>query len=529
MELTQYLCGSYTRLSKEDKDDTGALDESSSISSQKLIITSFAKFNNLNVVKEYVDDGYSGGNFERPAFKEMISDIESGKINCIITKDLSRLGREMYRTGKYIEEYFLEKGIRYIAINDSYDSNIGDSMLGIRLSVNDLYLRDVSKKVRTSFRAKQEKGDYIGSLPRYGYIKNPENSHQLIVDEEVREIVEYIYDMAEAEYSPAKIAEMLTLKKVPIPIVHKKDPRGLNVIENDGFGIWKRQTIKDILTSKMYIGYMVQNTFNKVSYNSKKLRKIPESQQIVVKDTHEAIVSVEKYNKVQKILISRTKNITEINVDKHLLSGLLKCKECGRTLRISESKKKKGIVRYTQCNLYTRKGKFGVCSSHRLCYDLLEEDVLAFLKEICEKFCEHYNFTKIENNSANVVASDITVINDKIAVIDKRVSKNNGIIEKLYLDRLNEVISEQTYINMAEKYENENKNYLNDKKLFVEKKQILLSESRNGKFDKCLKTVKDYMSLKAPTINEIKRLVKYIEIDKAKNVFVRLNFKLLNV
>ena len=150
--MMQYLCGSYTRLSKEDDNDVS--DESSSISSQKLIITSFAKFNGLNIVKEYVDDGYSGGNFERPGFEEMIADIEAGKINCVITKDLSRLGREMYKTGNYIEQYFLEKGIRYIAINDSFDSNIGDSMLGIRLSVNDLYLRDISKKVRTSLDRK---------------------------------------------------------------------------------------------------------------------------------------------------------------------------------------------------------------------------------------------------------------------------------------------------------------------------------------------------------------------------------------
>ena len=179
----QYLCAGYDRLSDADNKN----DESSSIQSQKIIIDSFAKFNNLKIVKHYVDDGYSGGNFDRPGFKAMIEDIEKGKINCVITKDLSRLGRELYKTGKYIEEYFLEKGVRYIAINDSYDSNIGDAMLGIRLSVNDLYLRDVSKKVKTSLRAKQNRGDYIGSFPLYGYKKDPNDRHKLIVDEEVRE------------------------------------------------------------------------------------------------------------------------------------------------------------------------------------------------------------------------------------------------------------------------------------------------------------------------------------------------------
>src|SRR5574344_51230 len=198
----QYLCGGYDRLSDADN----KVDESSSIQSQKMIIDAFAKFNNFNIIKHYVDDGYSGGNFERPAFKEMIRDIELGKINCVITKDLSRLGREMYKTGRYIEEYFLEKGVRYIAINDSFDSNIGDSMLGIRLGVNDLYLRDVSKKVRTSFRAKQNKGDYIGSLPLYGYIKDPNDKHKLIIDDNVAPNIELIYDLAFDGMTPQKIA-----------------------------------------------------------------------------------------------------------------------------------------------------------------------------------------------------------------------------------------------------------------------------------------------------------------------------------
>ena len=173
----EYICGAYDRLSDADS----KTDESSSIQSQKIIIDSFAKFNNLKIYKHYVDDGYSGGNFERPGFAEMIQDIENGLINCVITKDLSRLGREMYGTGKYIEEFFLEHNVRYIAINDSYDSLIGDSMLGLRLGVNDLYLRDVSKKVKSSFRVKQEKGEYIGSFPCYGYMKDPNDHHKLII------------------------------------------------------------------------------------------------------------------------------------------------------------------------------------------------------------------------------------------------------------------------------------------------------------------------------------------------------------
>ena len=171
----KYYVGAYERLSREDD----RKEESSSIESQKMIIESFAKFNKLQIIKHYSDDGFTGSNFNRPGFEELKKDIEEGMINCVIVKDLSRLGRELYLTGQYIEEYFLSKNVRFIAINDGYDSEIGDSMLGIRLSVNDMYLRDTSKKIRSSFDEKRRRGDYIGSIPTYGYIKNPNNPKQI--------------------------------------------------------------------------------------------------------------------------------------------------------------------------------------------------------------------------------------------------------------------------------------------------------------------------------------------------------------
>ena len=305
-----YNCAEYLRLSKED---LGRNDESSSIQSQRLIIEAFARHNNLKIVEEYVDDGYSGGNFDRPAFTRMIEDIESGKINCVITKDLSRLGREMYKTGNYIEEYFLEHDVRYIAINDSYDSNIGDSMLGLRLGVNDLYLRDVSKKVRSSFRIKQERGEYIGSFPCYGYIKDPEDKHKLIIDPEASKIVKLIYELCLEGLGVTRICRKLTEDKIPIPIVYKKEPRGLAVIENDGYGIWKNSTVRNILKSQMYIGNMVQHTHEKISYNQKKCKHLNEKDFIIVENTHEPIISKEDFEKVQEILKQKSHTAKDRN------------------------------------------------------------------------------------------------------------------------------------------------------------------------------------------------------------------------
>ena len=223
LDNSVYKCGEYRRLSREDR---FTKDESESIKNQGLLINSFAEHNGFNIVKTYIDDGFSGGNFDRPGFEELIKDIEKGKIDCVITKDLSRLGRELYGTGKYVEEYFREKKVRYIAINDSYDSIIGDSMLGVRLSVNDLYLRDVSKKVRSSLKIKQEKGDYIGSYAKYGYMKDPKNHNHLIVDPESSKIVKLIYSWYLEGLSIKRICDNLTDKKIPIPIVYKKEGRG---------------------------------------------------------------------------------------------------------------------------------------------------------------------------------------------------------------------------------------------------------------------------------------------------------------
>ncbi len=517
----KYICGAYDRLSDADS----KTDESSSIQSQKIIIDAFAKFNNLEIYKHYVDDGYSGGNFERPAFQEMITDIEAGKINCVITKDLSRLGRELYKTGKYIEEYFLEKSIRYIAINDSYDSNIGDSLLGLRLSVNDLYLRDVSKKVKTSLRAKQNRGDYIGSFALYGYQKDPHNKHKLIVDENVRHIIEKIYDLALAGQSPSKIAEYLTLKKIPIPMVYKGDPRAKKIHDNEELGIWKRQTIKSILTNQMYIGNMVQNTHNKLSYNSKKRRKTSKDELIIVKNTHEGIISKETFTKVQEILNSKSTTwVTSRQLD-YLFGGLLYCHECGHHIRISEDVLKSRIRHYTQCNLYTRKGKYGLCSSHRINYDWLEEDVLKYLQNLCQKFGQPSDFKTFEVMKEQIVLKNIHEIKNKITRLEQLLKSHQATIDNLYMDKLKGLVDEEMYKRIYTKTQTDITRINNELAELTKKYQ------RNEKYlppNSNLKAWQDsalaYLSLKNPTKAQIKRLVNRIEIDKDKKVYVYLKF-----
>lgn len=527
-----YNCGAYLRLSKEDfEKNLREKDESSSIQSQRMIIQGFSKHNNLNIVKEYADDGYSGGNFERPAFKEMIKDIEKGVINCVITKDLSRLGREIYNTGKYIEEYFLEKNVRYIAINDSYDSNIGDSMLGIRLGVNDLYLRDVSKKVRSSFRVKQEKGEYIGSYPCYGYKKDPSNNHHLIIDKESSKVVKCIYQMARDGLGILSICKKLTDSKIPIPIVYKKEPRGLLVTENDGCGVWKHSTVKNILTSQMYIGNMVQHTYEKVSHTSKKLRKISETEKIIVQNTHEAIISKEEFMEVQELLRKKSRKVQEKDYDRFLLSGLLICGNCGHNLGINEKKIKRGVSRYTYCNLYQRKGKHSNCTPNRIDYNLLEQDVLHFLNEIGSKFLKTYDSDKLVKDTIYYYNKDLEDIESKLKEINLNIEKKYKIISSLYEDKVNEVISIDVYKKLSENHEKQLSQLKIEKKRLDEKYNRYSSESAEKEFYKCRKTVEDYMSLKKPSRSLIKKLISRIIVydnNEQKEVKVILKFKELS-
>ncbi len=518
-----YNCAEYLRLSKED---LGKNDESSSIQSQRLIIEAFARHNNLKIAREYVDDGYSGGNFDRPAFTRMIEDIESGKINCVITKDLSRLGREIYKTGNYIEEYFLEHDVRYIAINDSYDSNIGDSMLGIRLGVNDLYLRDISKKVRSSFRVKQEKGEYIGSFPCYGYVKDPEDKHKLIIDPEASKIVKYIYQLFLEGLGVTRICRKLTDEKIPIPIVYKKEPRSLAVTENDGYGIWKNSTIRNILKSQMYIGNMVQHTHEKISYNQKKLKHMKENEFIIVENTHEAIISKEDFEKVQEMLKQKRHTPKERYYDRFLLSGIMFCGKCGHTLGVSERQTKSNLSQYTHCNHYLRKGIMSGCTPNRLNYYLLEKDITHFLNEIGEEFIKNYDIRNLVEDSVYVYNRDIDEMQKELNKIDNNIQKKINIISNLYNDKLEGVISVDVYKNLSDNLEKELEQLKIKKQKIDNKLKIFSDKSKEKEFTKCRETVENFIKLKTPSRSTIKNLISSIIVcDNGNEKEVKVFFK----
>lgn len=511
-----YLVGAYERLSKED--DRG--DESSSIESQKIIIESFAKFNDLKIIRHYSDDGFTGSNFNRPGFEELKKDIEEGLINCVIVKDLSRLGRELYETGSYIEEYFLSKQVRFIAINDGYDSDVGDSMLGIRLSVNDLYLRDTSKKIRTTFDAKRKRGDYIGTYAKYGYMKDPNNPKHLIPDSNVSNIVVQIFEWLAEGVGTSTIAHRLTAMNIPIPSIYKKENRtNCQKSLNEGNGIWRPQTVKAIGSDQMYLGHMVQGRWKKLSYNSKKLIELPESQWIIVKNTHEPLVSQELFDKAQ-VTLNKSKKYRAKKEKKYLFQGLLKCKECGHNISIYRKKTKIGYSLSTECNYYSKYSKYGLCCSHRINYDLFEEDMLHFLKEIGKRFMEKYDDQKLLENSLRTKRKDEEEIQRKLQYIDKELEKNQNILSHLYEDRLNDVISVRQYSLMAKKYDNILGSLEKQQEELKEKLKKSNDNHHSNEIKECKELIEQFMQFEMPTNELMYQLIDKIEIDKDKNIEV---------
>jgi DNA invertase Pin-like site-specific DNA recombinase len=512
---SKYLVGAYERLSKEDD----RRDESSSIESQKMIIESFAKFNNLDIIKHYCDDGFTGSNFDRPGFEQLKYDIEDGLINCVIVKDLSRLGRDLYETGSYIEDYFLAKQIRFIAINDGYDSEVGDAMLGIRLSVNDLYLRDTSKKIRSTFDVKRKKGDYIGSYPRYGYQKDPLNSKHLIIDSNVSYIVVQIFEWLSQGIGTSTIAHRLTDMNIPIPSIYKKENRTNSQQNlNKGNGIWRAQTVKSIAENEIYLGHMVQGRWKKISYNSKKLIELPSNQWIIVRNTHEPLVSQELFDKAQQTL-KQSKRYSVKGEKQYLFQGLLKCKECGHNISIYKRKTKKDYSLLTQCNYYSQYSKYNLCTSHVINYRLFEEDMLLFLREIGKTFLENYDIKKLVEKALSIVREDEDSIKKKLNQIENDYNKNQTILSHLYEDRLNEVISFKQYSLMAKKYE-KIINDLEKQQDELNKKLNELNLNQDDDINQCKELIDKFMKFEIPTHELMYQFIEKIEIDKNKNIEV---------
>lgn len=366
----KYIAGLYCRLSKDDEQRG----ESVSIGTQRSILTDYCLQHGYTIYKAYTDDGYSGLNFNRPGFKELLEDVERGAVNMVITKDLSRLGRDYIMTGYYSEIFFQTKGVRYIALADDVDSLKGTNEIApFKNILNEMYARDVSKKVKNAKRQRAKQGLFIGSQAPYGYQKDPSNKNQLIIDPEAAEVVSQIFSLALDGLGSVAIASELEKQKITTPSVYKYqhgDQRfaRYSSIKNGDYYSWRSATISQILTNRVYTGELVSLKTETQNCKTKQRSVVPEDQRIVIPNAHDAIISATMFDQVQVI---RSQHRCPAKYQReNIFRGKLFCECCGHPLTISKKKLVDREVDVYVCMYHYRHPD--VCSqTHQVYHDTL--------------------------------------------------------------------------------------------------------------------------------------------------------------
>ena len=509
----------YIRLSKDDGDKA----ESNSVVSQKEILKAFVdKTEDMIVFDYYIDDGWSGTNFDRPGFQRMLDDIDNGLVNCVIVKDLSRFGRNYVQSGTY-EEHFKDNGIRFIALQNNVDtmsenenSSIEILNIGINNIINETYAANTSASIKGTLTNNRKQGKFIGSFPTYGYLKDPDNHHKLIVDETAAEIIRMIYDKYRNGTSILGITKELNRMGIPNPSTYKKN-LGWNYhhtsIANDG--LWCDQTVRRILSNQMYIGNMVQGKNESPSYKSKRCRAVPRDKWIIVEGTHEAIIDKDVFDEVQALLKMRTKT-SQKSGELDLFAGLLKCADCGRAMSKKTNDHPYGKYVYYRC-VTSRKMDRTVCSTHSIRADLLEKAVLSSIQIMIDVALDIDSTMKMMKKSQPKNVSKI----DK--VLQKQQNELKTLKEaklSLYPDWKSGAISKEYFLQLNENFDKKIAQVTNSiTELEKESKTVPFSEE--NEFVTAFKKHKNIRKLTRPVLTA---LVDSVLVHEGGNITINFKF-----
>lgn len=494
--------GIYLRLSREDEKDK----ESGSIKNQRAILMDYIKEHHLNFIAEYVDDGISGTTFQRPGFKRLIEDVKKKKIDTVLTKDTSRLGRDHIEFGYYVEKFFPENNVRYIAVNDNIDTkNTENDMLLFKSAYNDMYVKDISKKIRTSLYIKKKQGEFVGAYAPYGYQKDIYDKHKLVIEETSANIVRRIFNLFVNHHSITTIADTLTKDNIPIPSIQKGMNRG---IKSSLFGIWTSRTITDILTNPTYIGNLTQGRSKKINYKSKKRIHTKREDWIIKENSCPKIIDEELFflanTMYQANLHKYKKNSNDL-----LLKGFVYCAECGHKISFRKISNK---YIYGECNYYLKYKKYNACTTHSIKYETLEKLILNEIRNLLKKV----NQEKIIQSIYQSVLNEVKEKNNKrITFLRKGQEVNQIKLDSLYEDKLAKLINQENYFRMKEKIETETKKMKQEINHLEEKNRTL--ETNN----------KEKQLLKNNPIDKIflSTLIEKITLtrDKKINIYYRVN------
>ena len=431
----------YCRLSQDD----GIEGDSNSIQNQKAILQKFAEDHHFPSPCFYVDDGFSGGNFQRPAFQQMISDMENGEIGIIVTKDLSRLGRNQLHTGLYIEERFPMFGVRYIAINDNVDTDSSESndLMPFKNLFNEWFIRDTSRKIRAVLKAKAERGERLGTRAPYGYIKDPETK-KLAVDDEAAAIVRRIFAMCASGNGPSQIARILKKEQVLTPTMYAYTRYGMNhtCLDTAHPYNWSDSAIANLLENEIYLGNTVNMKYSTKSYKDKRRVEHSREECLVFKDTHPALITREVWDIVQRVRKNRRRPTKMEEQNKY--SGLVFCADCGSNMVLHRARTMSASYNHFTCRTYKKDGES--CTGHYIRECVLDEVVLEDLRRVTAMAREHSEefAAYIGSRQSAEIQREIRKQEKELAAMRKRKMELDTIFKKLYEDSvLGRITTEQ--------------------------------------------------------------------------------------
>lgn len=511
--MKKWIVGVYRRLSADEITDEG---ESNSVANQKKLIDCYlTDKKDIIIYKYYCDDGYTGTDFNRPGYKEMLEDIKSKKINGIIIKDLSRLGRNYIEVGDFIDEIIPKYKLRFISVNDNVDSykdpNIMDSLeIPFKNLMNESYSRDSSKKMRSSLKASKKSGNFIGKIAPYGYVKDPNDGHKFLIDEDAAQIVKKIFDMALRGISRIKIAKELNDNHILTPSNYFKMKFKYDFPSSADK--WTVRTIDYILKNKTYIGTLVQGKKTRISHKTHNFVTIAEDDWIVYKNHHKAIMKEEIFNQVQDILYNRNVR-TNKQGNLYKYTGFLKCPDCGSNMHRLTRVKRNIKQTYYYCGTYLKNKN---CTGHYILESDLDEIVIRILNQYINLVCDAVS--KAEEVTLSRIEYNSELKKIRLVELEKEIDRYKILLDDVLNDYKFEYISKDDF-------EDFNSSYMYElNKLRLEKEEI---EKEKGRGDSL-----DWINVfkKTGTISEINRNVvnEFIEnifVHEDKNIEIDLRFK----
>ena len=441
---TEKITALYCRLSQEDENKG----DSNSIQNQRAILEKYAKDNGFENIQIFIDDGYSGVSFNRPDFQRLLEMMEQGKVSTLITKDLSRLGRNYIEVGNYTEMLFPRWNVRYIAVNDNYDSlySEGNEFAPFKNLFNEWFARDTSKKIRAVVKAKAERGERVSTQIPYGYKKDPDVKGHLLIDEEPAPIVRRIFELCAQGMGPTNIGNVLRDEKIFKPTIRRYHEQGIygTVTDTDKPYGWTAETIGRILKNEVYLGHTINCRTRVISYKDKRQVDVPKNEQYRFENTHEAIIDKETWDAVQKVREGKRRRNNMGAIDKY--SGLLYCADCGSKLYFVRGKSIKPSDYNFICSRYRKHIGEQLCTAHRIREVALDEIILEEIRRIT-----YYARTKtrefvelINKKSSSENRRELTAKTNELAKLEKRNAELNNLFKRLYEDNvLGKITNEQ--------------------------------------------------------------------------------------